>query len=64
MKIIVTGSSGFIGMSLCIKLLKLRHEVVGIDNMNNYYDVNLKKKRLKELNKFSNFKFLKVDIKN
>ena len=64
MKIIVTGSSGFIGMSLCIRLLKLRHEVVGIDNMNNYYDVNLKKKRLEELKKFKNFKFKKVDIKN
>ena len=64
MKIIVTGSSGFIGMNLCIKLLELRHEVVGIDNMNNYYDVNLKKKRLGELKKFSNFKFIKVDIKN
>ena len=64
MKIIVTGSSGFIGMSLCIRLLKLRHEVVGIDNMNNYYDVNLKKKRLEELKKFKNFKFIKVDIKN
>ena len=44
MKIIVTGSSGFIGMNLCIRLLQLRHEVIGIDNMNNYYDVNLKKK--------------------
>ena len=64
MKIIVTGSSGFIGMNLCIKLLKLRHEVVGIDNMNSYYDVNLKKKRLEELKKFSNFKFIKADIKN
>jgi len=64
MKIIVTGSSGFIGMSLCVRLLKLRHEVVGIDNMNNYYDVNLKKKRLEELKKFKNFKFIKVDIKN
>ena len=64
MKIIVTGSSGFIGMNLCIRLLQLRHEVIGIDNMNNYYDVNLKKKRLKELKKFSNFKFIKVDIKN
>ena len=55
MKIIVTGSSGFIGMNLCIKLLKLRHEVVGIDNMNNYYDVNLKQKRLEELKKFINY---------
>jgi len=64
MKIIVTGSSGFIGMSLCIRLLKLKHEVVGIDNMNNYYDVNLKKKRLEELKRFKNFKFIKVDIKN
>ena len=64
MKIIVTGSSGFIGMSLCIRLLKLRHEVVGIDNMNSYYDVNLKKERLKKLKEFKKFKFIKVDIKN
>jgi UDP-glucuronate 4-epimerase len=51
MKIIVTGSSGFIGMNLCIKLLKLRHEVVGIDNMNSYYDVNLKKKKTGRIKK-------------
>ena len=51
MKIIVTGSSGFIGMNLCIRLLKLRHKVVGIDNMNNYYDVNLKKKKIKRTKK-------------
>ena len=51
MKIIVTGSSGFIGMNLCIRLLQLRHEVIGIDNMNNYYDVNLKKKKAKGIEK-------------
>ena len=64
MKIIVTGSSGFIGMSLCIKLLKLRHEVIGIDNMNNYYDVNLKKKRINQLIKSKKFKFYKINIQD
>jgi len=64
MKILVTGSSGFIGMSLCIKLLKEKHFVVGIDSMNNYYDVKLKEARLKKLKQFSNFKFIKVDIRN
>ena len=62
MKIIVTGSSGFIGMSLCIKLLKLRHEVIGIDNMNNYYSKKLKEDRLKLLKKYKKFFFYKVDI--
>ena len=50
MKIIVTGCAGFIGMHLCQKLL-IKHEVIGIDNLNDYYDVNLKKKRLSILKK-------------
>ena len=63
MKIIITGCAGFIGMHLSQKLLK-RHQVVGIDNLNNYYDVALKKDRLKILKKNKNFKFYKIDINN
>ena len=61
-KILVTGSSGFIGMHLCKSLLEDGYQVVGIDNMNDYYDPNLKKARLKELYLYDNFKFLKADI--
>ena len=64
MKILVTGSSGFIGFHTCLWLLKNKHYVVGIDNLNDYYDLNLKKSRLKILKKFNNFKFLKKDIEN
>tara|TARA_B100000780_G_scaffold211175_1_gene151067 strand:+ start:173 stop:1219 length:1047 start_codon:yes stop_codon:yes gene_type:complete len=61
MKIIVTGSSGFIGYHLVKELLKLNHKVFGVDNMNSYYDVNLKKIRLKNLND-TNFEFNNIDI--
>lgn len=49
MKILVTGAAGFIGFHLCDKLLKMGHDVVGLDNINDYYDVNLKLARLNEL---------------
>jgi UDP-glucuronate 4-epimerase len=49
MKILVTGAAGFIGYHLCKQLLKSGHDVVGLDNINDYYDVNLKYARLKEL---------------
>ncbi len=49
MKILVTGTAGFIGYHLAKKLLERGDEVVGIDNINDYYDVNLKYGRLKEL---------------
>ena len=62
MKYLVTGAAGFIGMHTCIKLLKNNIKVVGIDNLNNYYDVKLKFSRLKILKKYRNFKFYKVDI--
>ena len=61
-KILVTGCAGFIGMHLCEKLFKLNYYVVGIDNINDYYDVNLKLRRLDKLNENKNFKFIKADI--
>ena len=62
MKILVTGTAGFIGFHLCEKLLQDKHQVLGIDNINNYYDVKLKKDRLKILLGKKNFKFKKIDI--
>ena len=79
MKILVTGAAGFIGYHLCEKLLSLKHDVVGLDNINDYYDVSLKYSRLGNLgisndvayntsvagNKYSNqFKFIKLNIED
>ena len=61
-KILVTGSSGFIGMHLCRNLLNDGYTVQGIDNMNDYYDVSLKKARLELLYGYKNFTFNKIDI--
>ncbi|MBT7951595.1 MAG: NAD-dependent epimerase [Gammaproteobacteria bacterium] len=62
MKILVTGAAGFIGAALCRRLLERGDEVVGIDNLNDYYDVQLKKDRLATIESASNFQFLKLDI--
>jgi UDP-glucuronate 4-epimerase len=64
--ILITGVAGFIGFSVAQKLLKLNWKVYGVDNLNNYYSVSLKKKRITQLKKISNkkFFFLKSDIKN
>ncbi len=65
MKILITGSVGFIGFSLSNHLLKRKEiKIIGIDNINNYYDKNLKLKRLKLLKKNKNFRFKKLDINN
>jgi UDP-glucuronate 4-epimerase len=65
MKILVTGSAGFIGYHLCLKLLENKNfKIYGLDNLNDYYDVNLKKNRNKKLKKFINYKFKKIDISN
>ena len=60
--ILVTGAAGFIGFSVSLKLLKLKHKVIGLDNLNNYYDKKLKFHRLQILRKYKNFTFLKIDI--
>ena len=59
-KYLITGSAGFIGFHLSKKLLSKGFIVVGIDNLNNYYDQNLKKDRNKILKKFKNYKFKKL----
>ncbi len=60
----MTGVAGFIGMHSAKKLLDGGHEIIGIDNLNDYYDVTLKEDRLKTLEGYKNFKFLKLDIKD
>jgi UDP-glucuronate 4-epimerase len=62
MKILVTGAAGFIGMHLSKRLLERGDEVVGIDNLNDYYEVQLKHDRLKQLDGFDKFTFIKMDM--
>ena len=62
MKVLVTGAAGFIGSALSIRLLERGDEVVGIDNLNDYYDVNLKLARLEPLRDHKRFKFIKLEI--
>ncbi len=64
MKILVTGAAGFIGLYTSLFLLKKKFSVVGVDNLNNYYDVKLKQDRLKILKKYKNFKFFKKNIED
>ena len=64
MKILITGSSGFIGFHLSKKLLDKGHRVYGYDSMNNYYDVRLKKARYNILKKYKNFFFTKNKLEN
>ncbi len=63
-KIVVTGSAGFIASKTCEYLLESGLEVIGIDNMNNYYDVTLKQHRLEWLTRFENFHFQQMDIED
>ena len=66
--ILVSGSAGFIGFYLCKKLLEDGYNVIGVDNINDYYDINLKKNRLEILSKLSlktnSWNFFKTDITN
>ena len=62
--VLVTGAAGFIGANLCLRLLNENKDikVIGIDNMNDYYDVRIKEYRLDKLNGFNNFEFIKGNI--
>lgn len=62
MQLLITGSAGFIGYHLSKKRLELGDEVIGIDNLNDYYDVRLKQSRLEQLKAYPNFKFYHADI--
>ncbi|MFA0087068.1 NAD-dependent epimerase [Vibrio sp. 10N.261.51.F12] len=62
MKYLVTGVAGFIGSATALKLCQQGEQVIGIDNLNDYYDVDLKKARLARLNNYSNFSFIHADL--
>ncbi|WP_345852121.1 NAD-dependent epimerase [Shewanella algae] len=62
MKYLVTGAAGFIGARVCERLCEAGCEVVGIDNLNDYYDVGLKQARLQKLADFNHFQFQKLDL--
>jgi len=64
LKILVTGAAGFIGSALCIRLLQRGDDVIGVDNLNDYYDVQLKQARLNRLLDYTKFTFKKLDIAN
>ena len=62
MRVLVTGCAGFIGMHTCLRLLERGDDVIGLDNLNDYYDVRLKEDRLAQLRQFGKFSFHKLDI--
>ena len=62
MNVLVTGVAGFIGSTLAYSMLERGDTVTGVDNLNDYYDVSLKRARLRRLESFSNFNFHKLDI--
>ena len=66
MKLLITGTAGFIGYSLALRLLEKNRNIIifGLDNFSNYYSLKLKKKRIDILKKYKNFKMFKIDLHN
>ena len=64
MKVLVTGTAGFIGQALALRLLARGDEVIGVDNLNDYYDVNLKKDRLRALLEHNNFTDVRLSLED
>ncbi|HEX8964256.1 MAG TPA: NAD-dependent epimerase [Rhodocyclaceae bacterium] len=64
MKVLVTGAAGFIGMHVCERLLERGDQIIGVDNLNDYYDVNLKKARLGRLASHRAFRHVRLDIED
>src|SRR5690554_5569781 len=64
MKILISGACGFIGFHLSKELLNQSHRIIGVDNLNDYYDQNLKQSRLDILERYDSFSFHKVDLKD
>ena len=62
MKYLVTGAAGFIGFNVVQRLCAAGHDVIGIDNLNDYYDVSLKQSRLELLSKLNSFLFIELDL--
>ena len=62
MKFLITGAAGFIGSSLCVKLLERGDSIIGIDNHNDYYDPKIKEARLERLKEYSNYKHYRLDL--
>ncbi|PHQ70603.1 MAG: hypothetical protein COB93_05150 [Sneathiella sp.] len=64
MTVLVTGAAGFVGMHISLALMAAGETVVGVDNLNSYYDVSLKQARLEKLGAHNAFEFIKMDLKN
>jgi nucleoside-diphosphate-sugar epimerase len=63
-KVIISGSAGFIGFHLAKKLINMGLEVIGVDSLNDAYDVRLKNLRLSELSNYKNYEFCELDLSN
>lgn len=63
-KLLITGTAGFIGFHMALRCMELGHEVIGVDNVNDYYDVQLKEDRLKVLQRYPGFHFHRIDLQN